>query len=96
MGLVLVSAEGFWRMKEVTAREGLVAILFERKYKEYSALLYFAKLYMLVGAQESSLLHSFFHSFLHALDESAKCSHRTAYDRFSSTEQYHIILFLNL
>jgi putative acyl-CoA dehydrogenase len=48
---IINTAEGFWRMKEVTAREGLVAIPFERKYKEFSTLLHFAKLYMLVGAQ---------------------------------------------
>jgi hypothetical protein len=47
-------------MKEVTAREGLVAISFERKYREFSDLLHFAKLYMLAGAQESLYLSIYF------------------------------------
>ncbi|KAI8971342.1 hypothetical protein BDB01DRAFT_811454 [Pilobolus umbonatus] len=42
----ITTADGWKKLNDVAAQEGLVAIAYERKYKEYSRLYQFAKLYL--------------------------------------------------
>lgn len=42
----LITSEGWRKMHDVAALEGLVAIPYERRFKEYTRLYYFAKMYL--------------------------------------------------